>query len=168
MTDLTDEVAKPNVIPRKEEQKKAEGNTLWIIGKQEVADLYATCQFIGDKLGVRWLKPEDKVDSGEYVPKTEEIVFADYEKFREPVFAFRRLDQIGSYASVIPVKGKTWATRNGFQTPPTGECRHNCKTAVPDHRSIRYCFVSGLPAINPPGLGKINDIIGNHIFNMLI
>ena len=30
----------------------AKGNTLYIIGKQEVADLYATYQFIEDKLGV--------------------------------------------------------------------------------------------------------------------
>ncbi|MBP5183332.1 MAG: hypothetical protein J6331_09940, partial [Lentisphaeria bacterium] len=32
----------------------AKGNTLYIIGKREVADLYATYQFIEDKLGVRW------------------------------------------------------------------------------------------------------------------
>ena len=31
---------------------KAEGNTLWIIGKQEVAELYGTYQFIEDKRGV--------------------------------------------------------------------------------------------------------------------
>ena len=96
----------------------AKGNTLYIIGKREVADLYATYQFIEDKLGVRWLVPEDKTDSGEYVPKKKEITFPDYEKFREPFFAFRRLDQCSSIGRFIPVKGKTWATRNGYQTPP--------------------------------------------------
>ncbi|MBO4632078.1 MAG: DUF4838 domain-containing protein [Lentisphaeria bacterium] len=97
----------------------AKGNTLHIIGKQEVADLYATYQFIEDKLGVRWLKPADKIDSGEYVPKKEQITFPDYEKFSEPVFRVRRIDQgAGSNWKVIPVNGKTWATRNGYQTPP--------------------------------------------------
>ena len=96
----------------------AKGNTVWIIGKQEVADLYATYQFIEDKLGIRWLKPADKNDSGEYVPKKVQISFPDFEKFREPAFAFRRIDQCGSYGNVIPVQGKTWATRNGYQTPP--------------------------------------------------
>ena len=97
---------------------QAEGNTLWIIGKQEVAELYGTYQFIEEKLGVRWLKAADDFDSGEYVPKRKDVVLPDYEKFREPAFAFRRLDQIGSYGQVIPVKGETWATRNGYQTPP--------------------------------------------------
>ena len=95
----------------------AKGNTLWIIGKQEVAELYGTYQFIEDKLGVCWLKPEDKVDSGEYVPKKKDIVFADYTKFREPAFAFRILDQAESYGNRIPEKGKIWGTRNGYQTP---------------------------------------------------
>ena len=120
----------------------AKGNTLWIIGKHEVAELYGTYQFIEDKLGVRWLKPEDKTDSGEYVPKRRDIVFANYEKFREPVFAFRRLDQVGSYGQVIPVKGKTWATRNGYQTPPA------YGTPIPYDKkdSLKYKFyVSRIP-----------------------
>ena len=96
----------------------ARGNTLYIIGKQEVADLYATYQFIEDKLGVRWLTIPDKEDEGEVVPKKAEITFPDYEKFREPAFAIRRLNQCYTDGSVIPVQGKTWATRVGYQTPP--------------------------------------------------
>ena len=95
----------------------AKGNTLYIIGKQEVADLYATYQFIEDKLGVRWLKAPVPGDSGEYVPKKAEITFADYEKFREPAFAIRWLVQGASQWNAIPVQGKTWANRNGYQTP---------------------------------------------------
>ena len=64
----------------------AKGNTLYIVGKQEVAELYGTYHFIEDKLGVRWLKVPNKEDSGEYVPKKAEVTFADYEKFREPAF----------------------------------------------------------------------------------
>jgi len=112
----------------------AKGNTLYIIGKQEVADLYATYQFIEDKLGVRWLKIPDKFDSGEYVPKKAEITFADYEKFREPAFSVRRLDQCGSFWNVIPVQGKTWATRNGYQTPAA----YGMPYGDPD--SFRYKF----------------------------
>ena len=95
----------------------AKGNTLWIVGKQEVAELYATYQFIEDKLGVRWLKIPDKTDSGEYVPKRKTVVLSDYEKFREPAFAFRQLYQSSSRANAIPFQGKIWATRNGYQTP---------------------------------------------------
>ena len=95
----------------------AKGNTLYIIGKSEVADLYATYQFMEDKYGIRWLVAADKVDSGEYVPKKKEIAFPDYEKFREPAFAFRRIDQCGSFGNVIPYNGKIWANRNGYQTP---------------------------------------------------
>ena len=101
----------------------AKGNTLYIIGKQEVADLYATYQFIEDKLGVRWLIIPDKEDDGEHVPKKTEVSFPDYAKFREPVFSVRRIDQCASYGNVIPVRGKTWATRNGYQTPPAYETR---------------------------------------------
>ncbi|MBO4305335.1 MAG: DUF4838 domain-containing protein [Lentisphaeria bacterium] len=95
----------------------AKGNALYIIGKQEVADLYATYQFIEDKLGVRYLNFPDKVDEGEYVPKKAQISFPDYEKFREPAFAVRRIDQGASFGSVIPVRSKIWANRNGYQTP---------------------------------------------------
>ncbi|MBP5181420.1 MAG: hypothetical protein J6331_00175, partial [Lentisphaeria bacterium] len=101
----------------------AKGNTLYIIGKQEVADLYAAYQFIEDKLGVRWLTVPEKDDEGEVVPRKAEITFPDYEKFREPAFAVRRIDQCASYGNVIPVRGKTWATRNGYQTPPAYETR---------------------------------------------
>ncbi|MBO4304098.1 MAG: DUF4838 domain-containing protein [Lentisphaeria bacterium] len=101
----------------------AKGNTLYIIGKQEVADLYATYGFIEDKLGVRWLTVPEKDDEGEVVPRKAEVSFPDYEKFREPAFSVRRIDQCASYGSVIPVRGKTWATRNGYQTPPAYETR---------------------------------------------
>lgn len=95
----------------------AKGNTLYIIGKQEVADLYATYQFMEEKYGIRWLVPADKVDNGEYLVKRKKISFEDYEKFREPAFAFRRIDQCASYGNVIPYQGKIWANRNGYQTP---------------------------------------------------
>ena len=116
----------------------AKGNELYIIGKQEVADLYATYQFIEDKLGVRWLKIPDKIDSGEYVPKKEEIVFPDYEKFREPAFAFRKFDQGASFVNPIPVQGKTWATRNGYQTPPA----YGTPVPYDNPKSFKYKFYS--------------------------
>lgn len=95
----------------------ARGNRLWIIGKNEVAELYGTYHFMENKLGIRWLKTANANDSGEYVPKKAEIVLADYAEYREPFFFKRALDQCGSYGNVIPVNSKVWANRNGFQTP---------------------------------------------------
>ncbi|MBP5182630.1 MAG: hypothetical protein J6331_06350, partial [Lentisphaeria bacterium] len=95
----------------------AKGNKLWIIGKNEVAELYGTYHFMEDKLGIRWLKTANAHDSGEYVPKKARIVFPDYAEYREPFFFKRALDQCGSYGNVIPVNSKIWANRNGFQTP---------------------------------------------------
>lgn len=96
---------------------KAAGQTMYIVGKDEVAELYGTYHFLEDKLGIRWLKAANPSDSGEYVPQSETIVFSDYERFREPAFSERRLDQCGSFGNVIPVEGKTWAFRNGYQAP---------------------------------------------------
>ena len=98
----------------------AKGDNLYIIGKQEVAELYATYQFIEDKLGVRWLKVPDEIDNGEYVPKSASIVFDDYERFREPAFAVHRIDR-GHSSEAVTFKGKTWANRNGYQTPRSYE-----------------------------------------------
>ena len=93
------------------------GKNMYIIGKNEVAELYGTYHFMEDKLGIRWLKVANKFDSGEYVPSKKDIVIADYVKYRAPYFFKRALDQCGSYGNVIPVNSKVWANRNGYQTP---------------------------------------------------
>ncbi len=104
----------------------AKGNTLYIVGKNEVAELYGTYRFLEDKLGVRWLKTASQRDSGEYVPKSAVIAIPDYTEFRAPFFFKRALDQCGSRGDVVPVNSVEWANRNGYQTP------------VPYTQSYRY------------------------------
>ena len=96
----------------------AQGNRMYIIGKNRVAELYGTYQFLEDKLGVRWLKAATPEDDGEYIPKNTDLSFPDFELYREPWFTHRRLDQTGSYWNVIPKNSIALAVRNGFQTPP--------------------------------------------------
>lgn len=96
----------------------AQGRRLYIIGKNRVAELYGTYQFLEDKLGVRWMKAATPEDNGEYIPKNTDIFFPDFELYREPWFIHRRLDQCGSAWNVIPKNGISWAVRNGFQCPP--------------------------------------------------
>ncbi len=98
-----------------------QGNRLYIVGKKKVGEIYGVYHFIESKLGVRWLKPADKFDSGEYVPKKSRISFDDFELLSEPFFDYRVLDQSGSVWNVIPRNGFIWALRNGFQIrPPYG------------------------------------------------
>ena len=98
-----------------------DGNTLWIVGKDEVAELYATYHFLESKLGVRWFQAPVKDDPGEWVPKMERIVIAPFAELREPVFTMRRLDSVACVAQYIAVNGVSTAIRNGYQVfPPFG------------------------------------------------
>ena len=100
---------------------ETDGCTLWIVGKDEVADLYATYHFIESKLGVRWFKAETKEDPGDYVPNLATVELAPFSEFREPRFRIRRLDKCGAAGQPISVKAETAAVRNGYQVfPPYG------------------------------------------------
>ena len=92
-----------------------DGHTLWIVGKDEVADLYATYHFLESKLGVRWFQAAAKEDPGDYVPKAASIKIAPFAKFREPRFRIRRLDKSGAVVSHVAVNAETCAVRNGYQ-----------------------------------------------------
>ena len=98
-----------------------DGRTLWIVGKDEVADLYATYHFLESKLGVRWFQAATKEDPGDYVPKAASIKIAPFAKFREPRFRIRRLDKCGAASLPISAKAEATAVRNGYQVfPPYG------------------------------------------------
>ena len=100
---------------------ETDGRTLWIVGKDEVADLYATYHFLESKLGIRWFQAETKEDPGDYVPKAAAVKLAPFSEFREPRFRIRRLDKCGALGSHIAVKAETAAVRNGYQVfPPYG------------------------------------------------
>ena len=42
----------------------------WIVGREEVAELYGVYRTLEQQLGVRWFKPWQKDDPGEYVPRS--------------------------------------------------------------------------------------------------
>ena len=93
--------------------------TLWIVGKEDVSELYATYRFLEEKLGVRWFQAAVKEDPGEYVPKSETLEIAPFAECRGPYFSFRRLDNTGIIALPPPSNAVACAVRNGFQVPPS-------------------------------------------------
>ncbi len=93
---------------------KTQGDTLWIIGKNEVAEVYGTSYFLEKMLGIRFLIPPSPEDNGEYVPQCKKIVIPEGEIFKEPAFRERYLSHLG-YWNVTPKKGILWAVRNGYQ-----------------------------------------------------
>ena len=97
-----------------------DGGVFWIVGKEEVAELYGVYRTLEDQLGVRWFKAWEADDPGELVPRAEKIVLDGAEKFRAPYFQKRRLDMTGSSCAYIPYKGIEWAYRVGLQAWPQG------------------------------------------------
>ena len=91
-----------------------DGGDLWIVGKEETADLYATYHFLETKLGVRWFQAAIPEDPGDWYPSQKEIVIEDFAEFREPDFKYRMLCQNSSYWNVIAKPGITCAIRNGY------------------------------------------------------
>ena len=92
-----------------------DGKTLWIVGKNEVAELYATYHFLESKLGVRWFQAKTKDDPGDWVPKMERIELKPFGEFRQPAFKIRLLDQSHAFGNVPATNAATCAVRNGFQ-----------------------------------------------------
>ena len=108
-----------------------DGGKLWIVGKEEVADLYATYHFLETKLGVRWFLAAVPEDPGDYVPQADTIVIDDFAEFREPDFEIRRLDMCSAYWYQVPKAGQECAVRNGYQTP-TGQDYFTRNPKYPD------------------------------------
>ena len=87
---------------------------LHVVGRREVAELYALYHFLESKLGIIWFKAPIKEDPGIYVPKAETIVLGPFAEGREPTFPIRRLDMCCAVWTTPPY-GKATAVRNGFQ-----------------------------------------------------
>ena len=92
-----------------------DGRTLWIIGKNEVAELYAVYHFLESKLGVRWFQAKTKEDPGDWVPNMDRISLKPFEEFREPKFRIRMLELMRAYGNLPATNAQTCAVRNGFQ-----------------------------------------------------
>jgi len=90
------------------------GETLWIVGKEGVAELNAVHRLL-DKLGVRWLQIATKEDPGEYVPERKEIALEPFEEYRSPAFARRSLHLVASAPWPISTNSIDFLQRNGMQ-----------------------------------------------------
>lgn len=94
---------------------------LWIVGKEPVAELYATYHFLESKLGIRWFQAPVKEDPGEWVPRHDKLVLPAFAEFREPTFTLRRLDAVSCLTEHLAENAISTAIRNGYQVfPPFG------------------------------------------------
>ena len=103
-----------------------DGN-FWIVGKDEVAEVYGVCRTLEDQLGIRWFKAWEPDDPGDYVPEAKgkgegeaKVVLDGRLALRAPYFQKRRLDMTGSSCAYIPYKGVEWVYRAGLQAWPQG------------------------------------------------
>ena len=110
-----------------------DGN-LHVVGRREVADLYATYHFLESKLGIIWFKAPIPGDPGMYVTKAKTIVLKPFAEGREPSFEIRRLDMCCAIWFPPPY-GKVTAVRNGFQTFSSQLIRHLDK---PDSENYKF------------------------------
>ena len=92
-------------------------NTLYIVGKDRVGELYGVYAFLDEKLGIRWFRTATKFDNYEYIPAKPTLKFADFTIIRDPVFRYRQLSHV-SATGKAPVNGQTLAVRQGFQISP--------------------------------------------------
>ena len=121
-----------------------DGGVFWVVGKEELAEVYGTCRLLEDGLGVRWFKAWEPDDPGDYVPRAGRVDLDGALRVRAPFFSDRRLDMTGSLGSVIPFRGVEWAVRAGMQAAPQGGTRLSSAKLLmsPDPRTV-------------PGAGKV-------------
>ena len=91
------------------------GNSIYIAGKTKPGELYGVYQFLEEQLGIRWFKPANKEDDGEYVPQLKRIVIPEMEYVRDPAFVRRLLVPTAWNWIDHPVNGVIWSVRGGFQ-----------------------------------------------------
>ena len=96
------------------------GGAWWIVGREEVAELYGVYRTLEQQLGVRWFKPWQKDDPGEYVPRSAKVELPDAPRKQSPWFLQRHLDMTGSSVAYIPCNGMAWVYRAGLQTAALG------------------------------------------------
>ena len=90
--------------------------TLWIVGREEVAELYAAYHFLETKLGVRWFKAATKEDPGDYVPpRRATLSLKAWQELREPAFSERRLDMCAAATQIPAYNSQACSVRNGYQ-----------------------------------------------------
>ncbi|MBO4304941.1 MAG: DUF4838 domain-containing protein [Lentisphaeria bacterium] len=95
----------------------AEKDKMFFAGKSKPAELYAVYQFLERELGIRFLKPANAEDDGEYVPekKGKSLQIADKSFVREPAFRRRLLVPTGWDWTHHPTQGVIWSVKGGYQ-----------------------------------------------------
>ncbi len=89
---------------------------LWIVGREEVAELYGSYHFLMSKLGVRWFKAATEEDPGDYVPPVRKsVVLSPWRELREPSFSERRLDMCAAATQYPAKNSQACSVRNGYQ-----------------------------------------------------
>ena len=93
-----------------------DGKTMWIVGKEEVAELYGAYQFLEAKLGIRWFQAATEDDPGDYVPPHRDtIAFRPFAKLREPSFTERNLDMCSAATQFPAPHAQELYLRNGYR-----------------------------------------------------
>lgn len=93
------------------------GNKAFFAGKSKTGELFAVYQFLENELGIRFFKPANKMDPGEYVPskKSSRITIKEQGFVKEPAFRRRLLVLSGWNWIDQPVNGVKWSVKGGFQ-----------------------------------------------------
>ena len=98
----------------------AEKDKMFFAGKRKPAELYAVYQFLERELGIRFLKPANAEDDGEYVPekKGKSLKIADKSFVREPAFRRRLLLPTSWDWTHHPTQGVIWSVKGGYEIHP--------------------------------------------------
>jgi len=110
----TDNIEAFCIYTEKDGALPGRGETLWIVGKKYVAELWGVYALLEEQLGVRWMTPWTPEDPGEYVPKLARIKLEALNIFRQPRFNFRKLAFVAAAPTPMAVHGQNLAVRNKF------------------------------------------------------
>ena len=95
----------------------SKGNKMFFAGKSKTGELFAVYQFLERELGIRFFKPANKFDPGEYIPykKRSKIAIREQAFVREPAFRRRLLVPTSWNWRDQPYNGVRWSVKGGFQ-----------------------------------------------------
>lgn len=92
------------------------GDRMWIVGWEEVAELYGAYHFLESRLGIRWFQAATADDPGDYVPPRRATVeLTPSVEFREPTFTERNLDMCCAATQIPAYRSQELYLRNGYR-----------------------------------------------------
>lgn len=97
-----------------------DGNTLWFIGREDVAELHSVYRFLQEELGVRWFKAATDDDPGDYVPPRRDVIALEpFVRVKEPSMPERRVDMCCAATQFPAPRSQECFLRNGYQIHTT-------------------------------------------------